>query len=1016
MQDNFTDTRLVYYSNPNFEEWEQSTEPRLDNISLLFLNIRSMGKNWDTLLTQLYSANKVFDIIMLAEIWCDEKDLSIYDLPNYNKIYKLRENKKGGGLLLFYNSKKLKFNEIEMQDIVSYEHITGNFETDLKTAHNNFTLHLIYRPPSSCSGFPIQRAVQELDRSLCILENNKNLIVVGDTNINSNNYDDGNVQSYEAVMSGWGLERGILGITREEVRANALTSSCIDHIYYRLDDNIITKIFTGIINTKISDHYPICCELVMKDSSLGLNGSGRDNTRPIFYNHLFVTKLKAVKWNLEEYGNVDEGFLKLTSRFSDLYQSCTNIGKNNRPRGILLKPLVKRKKWMTNEIVRLIKERDRIFKLWKNDPSNNGNRILYKRLRNRIISKIRQQKEAHYRDFFARNKRDSKKVWGCVNDIIGRSKKNSIDDTVITAMGRDKSTTEIVNGFANYFIEGVEGIKHTCSRLNVNQSRANIDRARFDVRNDTLGPNYRFYIPKIAPQILIKHIDEMNENKSAGYDKIRAKDIKLVKNEISEPLSRLINSSFHQGVFPNCLKKAVIRPIFKSKSKKEYSNYRPIAILPAIEKILEKHVSIYLNKYLTENQIISEKQYGFTKDRGTGDALLGFATVANEVMESKCHGLALFVDLSKAFDTIEHGQLISALFNIGIRGQQLKWFHSYLYNRKFVVKIKDEYSNEKTISCGVPQGSRLGPTLFIIYLNEILNKIDDCYVWAFADDILLFSVHKNLKTAERRLQRAFQMFNDWTHDKGLVINSQKTFLLHIKPKNLRSQDEIKIKYHRCDCTNKLNETNCTCESLQIVDKTKYLGVVVDNKLLWNHHITHLHKRLNSLVPMMYNLRNKVSDKVKLMVYKALYESIIRYGITTWGTAAESHLKTLNNLQRRCLKALQLNGLEPVYREHLFLGQTNIMGHLTPKGLYFHAILMIYHKNNEYKSLRNNRENLRYTQRYEVPLPRTSYGYRMPNYIVPYLLNKTPFEIDSIDNDSMYKKSLYIWISQQNEPI
>lgn len=1005
MESNYTDNRLFFDNFSDFNEWGSVMRDGQNDISLLFLNIRSMGKHWDTLTTQIFSAELMFDIIALAEVSCGEDEINLYGLPNYEKVFQLRQGKKGGGLVMFYNTNKLQFNQTNVENITAYEHITGVFET-INCYPFKFTIHLIYRPPTSSSGISIPQAIHEIDMSLHYLKQNNNMVFLGDLNINLRSNEDLNVQRYETVLAARGLERGIWDNTREEIRLNELTVSCIDHLYYGLE-RPIDKIFTGVIKTKISDHYPICSRLKFM---CGDTKCTNDENITILNNRRLENMLIAEEWRLGPQDNVNEGFLKITKTFNTLYDRCSKEVNKRKNRCYWNKGSgVKRKPWMTVDILNYIRERDRIFRLWKNDPTNDRHRELYKTLRNRIINMIRHRKNSYYRVFFEQNKQDSRKIWGSINGLLGRGKKNNIDDTITTAMNKIKSKSEILNGFADYFVEGVEEIKHICPRAIIDKNRPM--EKYWTSRDESNEPNHRFYIPKVTSLKIVKLIEEMDENKSAGYDRIRVRDLKLVKTEISGPLAKLFNLSLDQGIFPDCLKKAVIRPIYKNKSKKEFQNYRPIAILPVIEKVLEKYVAFYLNKYLSENNILSERQFGFRKKKGTEDAFFEFVNKANEILDSRCHGLALFIDLSKAFDTIDHNELIISLYNIGIRGPLLKWFHTYLENRYFVVKLNNEYSREKLLTCGVPQGSRLGPTLFIIYLNEILKKIEDCDMWAFADDILMFSGHKDLKIAELKLGRAFTKFSRWTHDKGLVVNSQKTCIMHIKPKNMKFENIITIKHHKCECLLSLNQYNCTCESIAIVEKTKYLGVTVDNKLLWKEHIGQLQKRLSSCVSMMYNLRNKVSDKIKITVYKALFESIVRYGVSSWGSAADTHLKVLANMQRRCLKALDLNDVQVLHRDELILGQTSVMGQLTPKGWYMFSILKKYYGQNEFKRRRFGRGNMRYLIRYEVPIPNTTYGCRLPQYIVPHLCNSIPLEVDNANNLTLFKTTLYRWLNR-----
>lgn len=1001
MEYNFKDDRLFFSNYDSFEDWSSITVGSEGvNIDLLYLNIRSIGKNWDTLMLQILSSNANFDCIILAEVFCSEDELPLFNIPYYSKVSKFREKKKGGGLIMFFNTQTVSFKTIDICNINTYEHITGELELIGTEEPLKILLHAVYRPPTSSSGFPLPHFIQEIGCVLDNLRSHRNMIFLGDTNINTKNNYDTNVLNYEAILAEWGLEKGIWGYTREEIRLESVTTSCIDHIYYKIDGPI-EQIFTGIIKTKISDHYIIVAKLQLK-------GGGKRDTEVekvrIFNENILKNKLRTENWHIGESRDINNRFEMLINKFKDIYDESSidqlsGGRKSYHNKGFIKSPL---KEWMNPEILNLIKERDRVFRLWKGDPSNYRHRQLYKRLRNKLNSKIKTRKNSYYKQVFQNNKGDSRKIWRNVNYLLGRGQKSNIDSTIDTSMGKHMSRKDIVNGFAKYFVDGVKALKHNCiyAQDQIEGSNREINQLK-----------HYFYIPKATPEKIESIIQKMNIHKSPGADLIRIRDIKSVGSSISSILCQLINQSVSQGIFPDCLKTSIIRPIYKNKSKKEFQNYRPIAILPVIGKIIEKYVLDSFNKYISENNILSSKQYGFRKNCSTVKALEDFSYIANGIMNSRCHGLALFIDFSKAFDTVEHNHTISALYKIGVRGPYLNWFRSYLENRKFVVKAVDTISDETSVTFGVPQGSQIGPVLFIIYLNEILEKINNCHIYAYADDVLLLAEHKDLKIAEQILQDDFKTFTKWAHDKGLIINFSKTCLMHICPKNMKIEKAVNIKYHECECLYGWKE--CQCKSITIVEKVKYLGLTVDRKLTWKDHIRSLHKKLRPCVVMMHKLENKLSTPVKRTIYKSLFESIMRYGITVWGTAADTHINLVANLQNKCLTALYKNDI----RLGLVTGRNNqqytsVIGELSPKGLYMFLIILEFFSKDEFKMINRRSRTTRNTAKYVTPIPRTVYGERLPNYIVPYFYNMLPNEIENIINYSTFKKTVYKWITTE----
>lgn len=205
------DNRLFFNSLQSFDEWNTLVESRAseENISILFLNIRSVGKHWDSLLSQILLSKSTFQIILLAELGCEEVGLKALtlDLPHFNKVFKLREHKQGGGLLMLYNSRVFNFTNIHLDFISAYEHITGTFE--VTGLNQRFTIHLMYRPPTSSSGIPIPQSINEIDKVMNVLESEDILFMVGDTNIDVNKINDANVQRHEAVLSSWAWKRNL---------------------------------------------------------------------------------------------------------------------------------------------------------------------------------------------------------------------------------------------------------------------------------------------------------------------------------------------------------------------------------------------------------------------------------------------------------------------------------------------------------------------------------------------------------------------------------------------------------------------------------------------------------------------------------------------------------------------------------------------------------------------------------------------------------------------------------------
>ncbi len=253
----------------------------------------------------------------------------------------------------------------------------------------------------------------------------------------------------------------------------------------------------------------------------------------------------------------------------------------------------------------------------------------------------------------------------------------------------------------------------------------------------------------------------LKPKKSSGHDGISSLLLKSLKDSICYPISLIINKSIETGIVPKNMKTAKVIPIYKSKEKTDIGNYRPISLLPSTSKILEKIVHYRLYNFLTTKGGLYNDQYGFRPGHSTTDAISKFTAHVSSCLENKMTTMALFLDLSKAFDTIDHGILLNKLYFYGIRGIALDWFRSYLTNRTQFVSYCNINSIHRSITCGVPQGSVLGPLLFIIYTNDLPNSLSHSKCILFADDTTIYHSSNDLKTLSMCIERYIYQLSDW---------------------------------------------------------------------------------------------------------------------------------------------------------------------------------------------------------------------------------------------------------------
>jgi hypothetical protein len=325
-----------------------------------------------------------------------------------------------------------------------------------------------------------------------------------------------------------------------------------------------------------------------------------------------------------------------------------------------------------------------------------------------------------------------------------------------------------------------------------------------------------------------KILGKCKHKKSTGDDGISMTLLKQLCEDVCIPIAKLVNKSLQQGVVPDAMKLARVIPIYKAKSKQEFSNYRPISLLSNISKVLEKVIHKRMYAFLVKHDILYSNQFGFRPKHSTIDAIVTFTCDALRGIDNKASCLSVYLDLSKTFDTINHDILLKKLNHYGIRGVALRWFKSYLSQRTQYVSYKGVESEHYDISYGVPQGSVLGPLLFIIYSNDIPNAITHRKTVLFADDTTIYCIGKNLHQLQSQMNQDLGQLNNWFRANQLSVNASKTKYMLIGKQQSYEHKTLNLT---------LND-----EDLERVQNTKFLGLYIDEHLQWDSHISHCIKK------------------------------------------------------------------------------------------------------------------------------------------------------------------------------
>lgn len=936
-------TNFKYYTSLDFNEDNNITLCSSHNyFSALHCNVRSLNANVDHLHDLLHQLSHNFSLIGISEtkINSSSQNFSNINIPDYKFISQPSLSNAGG--VGFYVNDSLNF--ILRNDLSTISPDFQSLWIEIPThLHNNIICGVVYRHPHSDT----QSFLSYLDNILDKINNeNKYCMLMGDFNLNLLNYETHlDTNAFLDILASYFFTPHII----QPTRITDHSATLIDNIFF---NSVSHHTISGNILDDLSDHLPNFI-IVNKFSNLPKHFKllKRDYSR--LDNDKLIGDLQNINWD-NELTNCSDA----STMFDTFYSKISSIIDHHIPFKQLSNRRIKQlaKPWITRGIRKSINEKNKLYKNFIRTRSLYYQEK-YKQYKNKLNNIIKLSKKSYYNDYFVNNRSNIKNIWKGIRSIVSlKPLSNSIPSRLLINDSEVKDSKLISNAFNQFFTNVGPSLSNVIPDSNISP----LSYLPSEVTNQLI-------LGKVSSQEISDIIQKLNPSKSTGPFSIPTNILLIVKDCLLHPLQTIFNLSFETGVVPNKFKIANVIPIFKSGSELSVNNYRPISLLSVFSRILEKLMFSRLLQFCDNNRILYTKQFGFRKNHTTLHSIISITDLIQKAIDVGTYSCGIYLDLSKAFDVVNHKILLKKLYHYGLRDNVYDWFKSYLTGRSQYVSIGNIDSDITNISTGVPQGSVLGPILFLLYINDFHHCSNVLNFHLFADDANLFYSNKKLDVLESTLNNELSHVQNWLQANRLSLNVKKSNFVIFHP----PQKKIPFKLKLYLSNNLLNQ----------VTNIKYLGVFFDENLNWKHHVSYIGSKIKRGIGMISKLRHLVPINILVSLYYSLIYPYLVYGVVAWGNTYETTVNPLFILQKRAIRLMTFSD----YRDHsnpLFIHLNILKFHDLIK--FQTAIFMhdFHHSNlptvfNSFFSRVNCRHNyntrLAANSSYSLPRARTNYG-------------------------------------------
>ena len=858
-----------FYTPEEFNDLEIASDT---HGTYLHINISSLSYHHSELLALISNLKIKPKIIAITEsrLTTGKTPLTNISIPNYHIEHTPTESKKGGALL--YISNDLKHRVRSDLKIYKPRELESIFIEIMTEKGQNLIVGCVYKHPKMLVNEFHQSYIEPLFEKLSFEK--KKIMLMGDFNINLFNYDsDPNTSDFVDTI----YSNSLLPYINIPTRITPRSQTLIDNIFYsELNEDIIA----GNITSTMSDHLMQFLIEPSSDPSVKATQSKLRRSFKNFNKENFETELKRINWDTElELQNEDVNFSLMkffdnVNKLLDKYAPFQKVSKKTE--------MHQSKPWITKGIRTSIKVKHKIYKRTCREKDPTKKETLFNKMktyRNYVLMLIRKSKDLYYKQFFDENKKNSMKIWKAIKNIINIKSSSKAEPPNILINNQVNTNPEQVAEHFNEFFTNI------ASKID-----SKIVPSNTTYQNYLNNPHENsFFLSPTTKNEIQDFLSTMKSNKAHGPNSIPITILKDFKAHLSQPLSDILNISFSTGVFPTLFKCAQVIPIFKSGDKLQTNNYRPISLLSNISKIIEKIVHRRLYLFLRQNKLLFLYQFGFRPGFSTTHALISLTDEIRAALDDDKFACGVFIDLQKAFDTVNHNILLSKLEYYGVRGVALDWFKTYLTKRTQFTMINNTKSTTKEIKYGVPQGSVLGPLLFLIYINDMNKAITHSKIKHFADDTNILYSSKSLKDINKKINHDLSNLVQWLRANRISLNVKKTDIVIFKPKQ-------KI------ITKNLN-FRISGQKILPTSSTKYLGLILDENLMFKTQLDILRKKLSRANGLLAKIRHYTSPALCRTIYYAIFNSHIVYANQVWGQSNQEIPNTISRLQNKAMRII-----------------------------------------------------------------------------------------------------------------